>query len=57
MNRKEMSEISNMLHDEPSFFVRMLAMHPNQCAELAANELLVREIKKEHYGTGTNTDQ
>jgi hypothetical protein len=52
-----MSEISNMLHDEPSFFVRMLAMHPNQCAELAANELLVREIKKEHYGTRTNTDQ
>jgi hypothetical protein len=46
MTNAEIRAVAHELEREPSFFLRMMVMHPNHCSELAANELLVREIKK-----------
>ncbi|HEY1249199.1 MAG TPA: hypothetical protein VGE97_09440 [Nitrososphaera sp.] len=45
MNRTEMRELSHQLQTLPNFVLRMLSDHPNQTAELAANELIVRSVR------------
>lgn len=46
MTQAEIREVANQFKDLSNWQLRMIVMHPNQCAEMAANELLVREVRK-----------
>lgn len=52
MTRAEIRAVGDRLETLPDLILLMIKNHPNQIAEMAANELTVRNVKREYVSLG-----